>query len=77
MSTTREAERDTAEQERGAVDYGAAISGIGPSIAGILYDVNTKIPYVFGAAILLLSTMILANWKRTGKGEVPSSTASM
>ncbi|NKI22109.1 MFS transporter [Paenibacillus dendritiformis] len=50
---------------------------IGPSIAGILYDVNTNIPYVFGAATLLLSTMILANWKRTGKGEVPSSTASM
>ncbi|WCF10450.1 MFS transporter [Paenibacillus thiaminolyticus] len=50
---------------------------IGPSIAGILYDVNTNIPYLFGAAILLLSTMILASWKRTGKEEVPSSTASM
>lgn len=36
---------------------------IGPAVAGIVFDININIPYIFGAAILLGSIGIVTGWK--------------
>lgn len=33
---------------------------VGPAIAGLLFDVNVEIPYMFGAAVLVLSFLLLS-----------------
>ncbi|WP_019420544.1 MFS transporter [Paenibacillus sp. OSY-SE] len=38
---------------------------IGPAIAGTLFDVNINIPYVVGAVILVMSSLLLAAWSRS------------
>ncbi|WP_018757328.1 MFS transporter [Paenibacillus terrigena] len=45
---------------------------IGPSIAGILFDVHIQIPYAFGAVILLISAAMFLMW---GKKSSSSSSA--
>lgn len=45
----------------------------GPALAGILYDVNISLPYLFGAVVLLASFMISAT---RGKKMTPATVAS-
>lgn len=40
---------------------------IGPSLAGILYDVSYNIPFVFGAFILLGSMVMCAVWNQKAR----------
>lgn len=37
---------------------------VGPSLAGILFDVEINLPYTFGALILLLSLLLSVYWNR-------------
>ena len=40
---------------------------VGPSLAGILYDVHLNLPYLFGAFLLLFSLFLSVSWnRRTG-----------
>ncbi|WP_010495918.1 MFS transporter [Paenibacillus elgii] len=39
----------------------------GPSIAGILFDVNVNYPYVLGAAFMVASTAMLIGWKERNR----------
>jgi DHA1 family multidrug resistance protein-like MFS transporter len=49
---------------------------IGPSLAGILFDKHTDIPYSFGAVILLLSLVLSVAWnRRTASGRRTSAQA--
>ncbi|MGN7381042.1 MFS transporter [Paenibacillus sp. SAFN-117] len=49
---------------------------IGPSLAGILFDKHTDIPYSFGAVILLLSLVLSVAWnRRTASGRRSSAQA--
>lgn len=49
---------------------------IGPSLAGILFDKHTDIPYSFGAIILLLSLVLSVAWnRRTASGRRTSAQA--
>ncbi|MFB5678234.1 MFS transporter [Paenibacillus terreus] len=36
---------------------------VGPALAGTLFDVHINLPYIFGAAILMLSLVLAVNWK--------------
>ncbi|KEQ26703.1 MFS transporter [Paenibacillus tyrfis] len=40
----------------------------GPSIAGVLFDVNVNYPYVLGAAFMVASTAMLIGWKERNGG---------
>ncbi|MCP1307486.1 MFS transporter [Paenibacillus tyrfis] len=44
----------------------------GPSIAGILFDVNVNYPYVLGAAFMLISTAMLIGWKERNRAGSPA-----
>ncbi|WP_088830120.1 MFS transporter [Paenibacillus tyrfis] len=39
----------------------------GPSIAGVLFDVNVNYPYVLGAAFMVASTAMLIGWKERNR----------
>jgi DHA1 family multidrug resistance protein-like MFS transporter len=42
---------------------------VGPALAGTLFDVHINLPYIFGAAILILSLVLAMNWKAGGRAE--------
>ncbi|OES45599.1 MFS transporter [Domibacillus iocasae] len=47
---------------------------IGPALAGMLFDVNMGLPYIFGAIIIVVTLMICIRWARGRKRQnVPSS----
>lgn len=47
---------------------------IGPALAGVLFDVNMGLPYIFGAIIIVVTLMICIRWARGRKRQnVPSS----
>lgn len=48
---------------------------IGPSIAGILYDVNIHLPYMFGAVILFGSVILSVGWSKRRARKQPSTAA--
>jgi MFS transporter, DHA1 family, multidrug resistance protein len=48
---------------------------VGPILAGILFDVNTNFPYVFGAVILFISFCMLLTWKETKHATPQAETA--
>jgi MFS transporter, DHA1 family, multidrug resistance protein len=48
---------------------------VGPVLAGILFDVNTNFPYVFGAVILFISFCMLLTWKETKHATPQAETA--
>ncbi|GIN53744.1 hypothetical protein J36TS2_26380 [Bacillus paralicheniformis] len=37
---------------------------VGPTVAGLLFDVNVEIPYIFGAVVLVLSFLAAVSWGR-------------
>ncbi|WP_271725413.1 MFS transporter [Bacillus paralicheniformis] len=37
---------------------------VGPTVAGLLFDVNVEIPYIFGAIVLVLSFLAAVSWGR-------------
>ncbi len=47
---------------------------IGPALAGILFDINVDFPYITGAIILLLSTLVLTRWKQQPKTVIVKSS---
>lgn len=44
---------------------------VGPALAGTLFDVHINLPYIFGAAILMISLVLAVNWK-TGRRAEPA-----
>ncbi|MDP4096001.1 MFS transporter [Paenibacillus sp. P96] len=42
---------------------------VGPALAGTLFDVHINLPYIFGAAILMLSLILAVNWKAGRRAE--------
>ncbi|KPV59901.1 multidrug transporter [Paenibacillus sp. A3] len=44
----------------------------GPSIAGVLFDVNVNYPYVLGAAFMVASTAMLIGWKERNRAGSPA-----
>ncbi|MCP3762696.1 MFS transporter [Domibacillus sp. A3M-37] len=47
---------------------------IGPALAGMLFDINMGLPYIFGAIIIVVTLMICIRWARGKKHQdVPSS----
>ncbi|GAA4719910.1 MFS transporter [Brevibacillus fulvus] len=47
---------------------------IGPSLAGILFDVHINLPYTFGALILLFSLFLSLAWERSSQKRKLQST---
>lgn len=47
---------------------------VGPALAGILFDINLNIPYIFGAVILFISFFMLSAWK-SSQNAAPSEPA--
>lgn len=37
---------------------------VGPTVAGLLFDVNVEIPYIFGVVVLVLSFLAAVSWGR-------------
>ncbi|MFW5437210.1 MFS transporter [Paenibacillus apiarius] len=50
---------------------------IGPAIAGTLFDVNINIPYVMGAVILVMSSLLLVVWSRSSSASKASESAAV
>ncbi|MFB5762255.1 MFS transporter [Paenibacillus medicaginis] len=42
---------------------------VGPALAGTLFDVHINLPYIFGAAILMISLVLAVNWKAGVRAE--------
>jgi MFS transporter, DHA1 family, multidrug resistance protein len=44
---------------------------IGPALAGILFQINVNVPYIFGAFILQISYALVVAWKGSEAGTRP------